>query len=56
MRKSLHHGESFLWDCLGVQVNKLTTAGCVFKFWVADWFALMNNKVRAVLGRSPWKV
>ena len=28
-----------------VQVNKLTSCGCVFKFWVADWFALLNNKV-----------
>lgn len=28
-----------------INVNKLTEAGCVFKFWVADWFALMNNKM-----------
>jgi tyrosyl-tRNA synthetase len=28
-----------------VQVNKLTASGCVFKFWVADWFALLNNKM-----------
>ena len=26
-------------------VNKLTSAGCVFTFWVADWFALLNNKL-----------
>jgi hypothetical protein len=26
-------------------VNRLTRAGCVFKFWVADWFALLNNKM-----------
>ncbi len=26
-------------------VNKLTKAGCKFVFWVADWFALMNNKM-----------
>lgn len=26
-------------------VNKLTSAGCVFKFWVADWFAMLNNKL-----------
>ena len=26
-------------------VNKLTKAGCIFIFWVADWFALMNNKM-----------
>ena len=24
---------------------RLTRAGCVFKFWVADWFALLNNKM-----------
>lgn len=28
-----------------INVNKLTRAGVKFKFWVADWFALMNNKM-----------
>lgn len=28
-----------------INVNKLTKAGIRFKFWVADWFALMNNKL-----------
>ena len=28
-----------------INVNKLTKAGITFKFWVADWFALMNNKM-----------
>jgi tyrosyl-tRNA synthetase len=28
-----------------INVNRLTQAGCIFKFWVADWFALMNNKL-----------
>ncbi|KAJ6226505.1 tyrosine-tRNA ligase [Anaeramoeba flamelloides] len=28
-----------------INVNKLTQAGCKFVFWVADWFALMNNKM-----------
>jgi tyrosyl-tRNA synthetase len=28
-----------------INVNKLTRAGIHFKFWVADWFALMNNKM-----------
>ena len=28
-----------------LNVNRLTEAGCVFVFWVADWFALMNNKM-----------
>jgi len=28
-----------------INVNKLTEAGCVFVFWVADWFALLNNKM-----------
>lgn len=28
-----------------INVNKLTSTGIKFKFWVADWFALMNNKL-----------
>jgi tyrosyl-tRNA synthetase len=28
-----------------INVNKLTKAGCIFKFWIADWFALMNQKM-----------
>jgi len=28
-----------------INVNKLTTAGAIFIFWVADWFALLNNKM-----------
>ena len=28
-----------------INVNKLTKCGIKFKFWVADWFALMNNKM-----------
>eukprot|EP00899_Mesostigma_viride_P026694 jgi/Mesvir1/7209/Mv19030-RA.1 len=28
-----------------LNVNRLTKAGCIFKFWVADWFALLNNKM-----------
>jgi tyrosyl-tRNA synthetase len=28
-----------------INVNKLTKAGVKFKFWIADWFALMNNKL-----------
>ncbi|MFH1063934.1 MAG: tyrosine--tRNA ligase [Candidatus Woesearchaeota archaeon] len=28
-----------------INVNKMTKAGIHFKFWVADWFALMNNKM-----------
>jgi len=28
-----------------INVNKLTKAGCKFVFWIADWFALMNNKM-----------
>lgn len=26
-------------------VNKLVDAGCIFIFWVADWFALLNLKM-----------
>jgi tyrosyl-tRNA synthetase len=28
-----------------LNVNKLTKSGVHFKFWVADWFAQMNNKM-----------
>jgi tyrosyl-tRNA synthetase len=28
-----------------INVNRLTKAGCIFVFWVADWFAQMNNKL-----------
>jgi len=28
-----------------INVNRLTRAGCTFVFWVADWFALLNNKM-----------
>lgn len=28
-----------------INVNKLIDAGGIFVFWVADWFALMNNKL-----------
>lgn len=28
-----------------INVNKLTRAGGIFTFWVADWFALLNNKM-----------
>lgn len=28
-----------------LNVNKLTGIGCKFIFWVADWFAFMNNKM-----------
>lgn len=28
-----------------INVNKMIKAGVKFKFWVADWFALMNNKL-----------
>lgn len=28
-----------------INVNKLTKCGVHFKFWVADWFAQLNNKM-----------
>lgn len=34
-----------------INVNKLTRAGIKFKFWVADWFALMNNKMGGDLNK-----
>ncbi|KAA8529405.1 hypothetical protein F0562_033795 [Nyssa sinensis] len=32
-----------------VNVNKLTSAGCKVKIWIADWFAQLNNKMRGDL-------
>lgn len=28
-----------------ISVNKLTSAGCRMKIWIADWFVQMNNKM-----------
>ena len=28
-----------------INVNRLIDAGCIFIFWVADWFALLNDKM-----------
>jgi tyrosyl-tRNA synthetase len=28
-----------------INVNRLVDAGCIFIFWVADWFALLNDKM-----------
>jgi tyrosyl-tRNA synthetase len=28
-----------------INVKKLTSAGCKVKIWIADWFALLNNKM-----------
>ena len=34
-----------------INVNKLTSCGCLFKFWVADWFAQLNNKMGGDLNK-----
>eukprot|EP01084_Bolivina_argentea_P041487 76574_1 len=34
-----------------INVNKLTSVGCDFVFWVADWFALLNNKMGGDLSK-----
>ncbi|KAI3426357.1 hypothetical protein D9Q98_008729 [Chlorella vulgaris] len=34
-----------------LNVNKLTKCGITFKFWVADWFAQMNNKMGGDLAK-----
>jgi tyrosyl-tRNA synthetase len=34
-----------------INVNKLTSTGCMFKFWVADWFAQLNNKMDGDLAK-----
>uniref|UniRef100_A0A251ULQ1 tyrosine--tRNA ligase n=2 Tax=Helianthus annuus TaxID=4232 RepID=A0A251ULQ1_HELAN len=32
-----------------INVNKLISAGCKVKIWIADWFAFLNNKMDADL-------
>ncbi len=32
-----------------INTNKLTRAGCTFRFWIADWFAQLNNKMNGDL-------
>lgn len=34
-----------------INVNKIAKAGGVFTFWVADWFALLNNKMGGDLNK-----
>ena len=34
-----------------INVNKLTSTGCLFKFWVADWFAQLNDKMGGDLAK-----
>ena len=34
-----------------LNVNRLVDAGCIFIFWVADWFALLNNKMGGDLNK-----
>ncbi|KAJ0401567.1 hypothetical protein ATCC90586_002875 [Pythium insidiosum] len=34
-----------------VNVNRLTSAGAVFRFWVADWFAMLNSKMGGDLAK-----
>lgn len=34
-----------------INVNKLTSAGIKFKFWVADWFGMLNNKMGGDLNK-----
>ena len=34
-----------------ITVNKLTSTGIKFRFWVADWFAMLNNKFDGDMGK-----
>lgn len=34
-----------------INVNKLIDSGCIFVFWVADWFAMLNNKMMGDLDK-----
>lgn len=35
-----------------INVNKLTSAGCKVKIWIADWFAQLNNKMGGDLKKN----
>ena len=37
-----------------INVNRLTKAGVHFKFWVADWFAQLNNKMGENMECPHW--
>lgn len=28
-----------------LNVNKLMKVGCIFKFWIVDWYVYLNNKM-----------
>jgi len=34
-----------------INVNKFVDAGCIFVFWVADWFAMLNDKFNGDLNK-----
>ncbi|KAH7860166.1 hypothetical protein Vadar_010112 [Vaccinium darrowii] len=34
-----------------ISVNKMTSAGCKVKIWIADWFAQLNNKMGGDLNK-----
>lgn len=34
-----------------INVNKITASGGIFIFWIADWFALLNNKMGGDLNK-----
>ena len=38
----MHIGQGLL---RAINVNRLTKAGCIFVFWIGDWFAQINNKM-----------
>jgi tyrosyl-tRNA synthetase len=44
----MHIAQGFL---KAINFNKLTEAGCIFIFSVADWFALLNNKMGGDLNK-----
>lgn len=34
-----------------INVNRLIDSGCIFVFWVADWFAMLNEKMMGDLDK-----
>lgn len=43
----------YFWQGIlkAINVNKLTSADCKVKIWVADWFAQLNNKLGGDLSK-----
>jgi len=39
-----------------ITINKMLSTGINFRLWVADWFAMLNNKLGGDLDKSSWRI